>query len=257
MSSEPGSSQVLAASGPLPAAELAERAGVSAASHSLGVRRMFGRVSPTYDRLNHLLSFGIDRRWRARALDVVARHAPDGPLLDSCAGTLDLAAAMQQRWPERALVAADFSREMLLAGGDKLRRSAPRIVCDAMQLPFAAEHFAALTCAFGVRNLSDPARAAREARRVLAPGGLFLVLEFFRPTRLSTRVFHRLYARTLLPWVGRIISGDKDAYSYLARSMRGFLSRAEFEQELRTAGFRSVQGVDLTFGVASLVWGVK
>lgn len=240
-----------------PLAELAARAPDSAAGHALGVRNMFDRISPTYDLLNRLLSLGIDRRWRARALDVLAARLPQGALLDSCAGTLDLSAAMERRWPERELIAADFARDMLLAGGAKLNARARTVQCDAMRLPFATASFAGMTCGFGMRNLSDPKRGVIEAARVLEPGGVFVVLEFFRPTRLPTRVFHAVYGRGLLPLVGRIVSGDADAYRYLSRSMRGFLTRAEFEQTLRDAGFREVHAEDLTLGIASIVWGVK
>jgi ubiquinone/menaquinone biosynthesis methyltransferase len=146
---------------------------------------------------------------------------------------------------------------MLLAGRAKLTRPALPVVCDAQRLPFADGRFAGVTCGFGMRNLADPECGVREAHRVLQPGGVFVVLEFFRPTRLPTRVFHALYARLVLPWVGRIVSGDGEAYAYLSRSMRGFLTRAEFEVALRRAGFRQVEAEDLTFGIASLVWGIK
>jgi demethylmenaquinone methyltransferase / 2-methoxy-6-polyprenyl-1,4-benzoquinol methylase len=241
-----------------PTAELRARSSADAGGHSLGVRQMFDRISPTYDKLNHLLSFGIDRRWRARTLAVLADTVTQsGPWIDSCAGTLDLAAAIQQRWPAQSLVAVDFARDMLIAGGAKLRPPAQTLVCDAARLPFAAESFAAMSCGFGIRNLADPRQAISEALRVLKPGGSFVVLEFFRPMRLLSRLFHAFYGQTVLPLVGRIVSGDAEAYSYLARSMRGFWSRAEFEQQLSAAGFRQVRGVDLTLGVASIVWGVK
>jgi ubiquinone/menaquinone biosynthesis methyltransferase len=244
-------------SAPSPTAELSARTADAATSHALGVRRMFDRISPTYDTLNHLLSFGIDRSWRNRVLSLLAEQAGPLPWLDSCAGTLDLSAAIQSRWPDQALCAVDFARDMLLAGRAKLRPPARTLVCDAMRLPFPSGRFAAMTCGFGMRNLADPRLGVAEAHRVLAPGGRFVVLEFFRPTRLSTRLFHAVYARWLLPLVGRWISGDGEAYGYLSRSMRGFLSRSEFERELSLAGFHEVRGIDLTLGVASLVWGIK
>jgi ubiquinone/menaquinone biosynthesis methyltransferase len=237
--------------------ELTDRAPSVAGGHALAVQGMFDRISPTYDLLNRLLSLGIDRRWRARALAVLQALAPDGPLLDCCAGTLDLAAAMQERWPHRPLVAVDFAREMLQRGRFKLRAGALPVVCDAMRLPFADATFAGMTCGFGLRNLADPLRGIAEALRVLEPGGVLVVLEFFRPTRVPTRLFHAVYGRGLLPLVGWLVSGDAEAYRYLSRSMRGFLTREELEQGMLRAGFREVRGVDLSLGVASIVWGVK
>jgi len=237
--------------------ELSARRSGPAAGHALAVRRMFGRISPTYDLLNRLMSWGVDRRWRDRALTVLGAEAPAGTLFDCCAGTLDLAAAISTRWPERPIVAGDFAAEMLRAGRPKLPSSARAVVCDAMQLPFAADSFAGISNGFGMRNLADPRRGVAEAHRVLVPGGVFVVLEFFRPTRAVTRAFHAIYGRGLLPLMGRLVSGDGEAYRYLSRSMRGFLTREEMEQSLRDAGFTRVRGSDLTLGIASIVWGVK
>ncbi len=225
--------------------------------HAVAVRDMFGRISPTYDLLNRALSFRTDVRWRKRALEVLEASLPEGPLLDSCAGTLDFAAAMIERWPLRSLVACDFSRPMLVAGRSKPKRACHVVVADAMHLPFSSSAFAGMTCGFGMRNLSDPAAGVRDAYRVLAPGGVFVVLEFFKPTRLVTRAFHAAYARGLLPLVGGLISGDRKAYRYLSDSMQGFLTRDEFAGSMRQAGFRDVQVRDLTLGIASLVWGRK
>src|SRR5581483_2719907 len=115
--------------------------------------------------------------------------------------------------------------------------------------------FAAVICGFGMRNLGDPARGAREVRRVLAPGGVFVTLELFRPTRLVTRGFHAAYARIVLPSVGGLVSGDPGAYRYLARSMAGFLTRGDYEATLRHADFARTSAFDLTLGVASVVRG--
>jgi ubiquinone/menaquinone biosynthesis methyltransferase len=227
------------------------------AGHALAVQRMFDRIAPTYDLLNRLLSFGIDRRWRTRALDVVEAHAPSGPLFDGCAGTLDLAAAMQARFPERTLIAGDFARDMLLRGRGKPARPVQSLVCDAMRLPLASDAFAAITCGFGLRNLSDPERGLAEALRVLRPDGVLVVLELFRPTRVPTRVFHALYARGVLPLVGSLVSGDREAYRYLSDSMQGFLTRDELCERMRRVGFRQAHAFDLTLGIASVVWGRK
>lgn len=225
--------------------------------HALAVRRMFDRISPTYDLLNRLLSLGIDRGWRRRALDRLGERMPAGPVLDLCAGTLDLSCELQSRFAGRRLVAGDFARAMLVSGRDKLGPGALLVVCDAMRLPLSSGSFAGIVCGFGMRNLADTRRGLAESHRVLTDGGALVVLEFFRPTRAVTRLFHAGYGRGLLPLVGRLVSGDGEAYGYLSRSMRGFLTRAEFEDAMREAGFRDVGGQDLTLGIASLVWGVK
>jgi ubiquinone/menaquinone biosynthesis methyltransferase len=224
--------------------------------HAIAVRSMFDRISPTYDLLNRLLSVGIDRAWRKRALDVLAARMPAGPVLDSCAGTLDLTAAIEARFPERTVVGADFAREMLMRGRPKVAR-APLAVADAMRLPVRDGVLAGMTCSFGIRNVSDNAQALREAHRVLKPGGVFVVLEFYRPSTLLMKLFHGVYARLVLPTVGFMVSRDKEAYRYLAKSMQGFYSRPEFEALAREAGFREVVGEELSFGVASLICMVK
>jgi ubiquinone/menaquinone biosynthesis methyltransferase len=236
--------------------ELGRRAGAVGDGHALAVRRMFDRISPTYDLLNRLLWLGIDRRWRARALAELARDLPQGAILDACAGTLDLSRALAERWPARRLLALDFAPDMLKSGRAKVPR-AQLLVGDAMRLPLRAASLAGYICGFGVRNLSDPAAGLREAARVLAPGGVCVVLEFFRPVTLPTRLFHAIYARFVLPSVGRLLSGDAEAYRYLSRSMQGFMTRGELEAAMRAAGFREVSGEDLTFGVASIVRGVR
>jgi len=233
-----------------PIAELRGRRGEEAA-HADAARTMFDRIAPTYDVLNRVLSAGIDRRWRARAVREVA-SAPAGPVLDLCAGTMDMTGMLAAARPDDRLVAVDFSPAMLEAGRHKALR-AEVVVADAAALPFEDGTFVAVVCAFGMRNLADPAKGAREVRRVLRPGGVFVTLELFRPTLLSTRAFHGVYARVVLPTVGGWISGDRTAYRYLSRSMAGFLTRQEYEHIVAGAGFAGVVGFDLTLGVASIV----
>jgi ubiquinone/menaquinone biosynthesis methyltransferase len=220
-------------------------------SHVGDPRSMFERIAPTYDVLNRIMSAGIDRRWRARAIAELARSKP-GPVLDLCAGTMDLTAMLVRARPNDRVVAVDFAPAMLEAG----RHKAPRaevVVADAAALPFDDGAFAAVVCGFGMRNLRDPVGGAREVRRVLRRGGVFVTLELFRPTRPATRAFHRAYARLVLPALGGWISGDRRAYEYLVRSMAGFLTRQEYEQALSSVGFARVRGFDLTLGVASIV----
>ena len=224
--------------------------------HAVAVRSMFDRISPTYDLLNRLLSVGIDKRWRARALERLAEGLPEGALLDSCAGTLDLAAALERSFPARSRIAADFAREMLTQGRAKVART-PVAVADAMRLPIRDGVLAGMTCAFGMRNLERPRDGLAEALRVLKPGGVFVVLEFYRPSTPFMRLFHAVYARFVLPGVGYLVSRDKEAYAYLARSMQGFYTRAEFAELAREVGFSKVESEDLSFGIASLFRLVK
>jgi ubiquinone/menaquinone biosynthesis methyltransferase len=231
--------------------------GDDARDHAVAVRSMFDRISPTYDLLNRLLSAGIDRRWRKLALDRLEERLPDGPLLDSCTGTLDLAAAMEERFATRVRIAADFAREMIVRGQHKVSARTGLAVADAMRLPIRDGVLAGMTCAFGMRNVSSNEAGLREAHRVLKPGGVFVVLEFYRPSKLVMQLFHAVYARFVLPTVGFMVSRDREAYGYLARSMRGFYTREEYERLGLAAGFSEVSGEDLTLGIASLIRFVK
>jgi ubiquinone/menaquinone biosynthesis methyltransferase len=233
-----------------PIASVRERRGQLDA-HGNAVQRMFDRISPTYDLVNRVLSAGLDRAWRKRAIDWLEPR-PGGPILDLCAGTLDLAARLERRYPFERIVAADFSADMLDRGASKAPSTA-RVVADAMDLPFREGEFSAVVCGFGVRNVGDVSQAVAEVKRVLAVDGVFVTLEFFRPVSSATEAFHRLYARALLPRVGGLLSGDGGAYRYLADSMGAFLSRAEYENLLAQHGFVVERSADLQWGVASVI----
>ena len=222
-----------------------------APEHASANRAMFDRIAPTYDVLNKLMSFGIDRRWRDKA---IAQLPPGGPILDLCAGTLDLAAALEKARPGERIVACDFSANMLDRGKDKVTRT-ETVVGDALALPFDRETFAAVICGFGMRNLQDLRKGVREARRVLKPGGVFITLELFAPKLLRTRALHGAALKTALPMLGQLVAHDREAYAYLAASMEGFVSREQYEAILREEGFEDVASTDLTMGVAAIVRG--
>ncbi|MDB4946485.1 MAG: UbiD family decarboxylase associated with menaquinone via futalosine [Labilithrix sp.] len=226
-----------------------------APQHADANRAMFDRIAPTYDVLNKLMSFGIDRRWRDKAIAVLKRPgSTPGPVLDLCAGTLDLAAMLEKALPGERIVACDFSPNMLERGKNKITR-AEVVVGDALALPFEAGTFGSVICGFGMRNLADLRKGIREARRVLRPGGTFVTLELFAPKLLRTRAVHSAALRTALPMLGQVVAKDREAYAYLAESMEGFVSRAEYEQILREEGFDAVTAIDLTMGVAAIVTG--
>ena len=225
------------------------------AEHASANRAMFDRIAPTYDVLNKLMSLGIDKRWRKRAIAMIGKSGDSvGPVLDLCAGTLDLSAMLEKTFPGEEIVACDFSVNMLERGAAKVTRT-KSVVGDALALPFADASFGAVICGFGMRNLSDLRRGVREARRVLRPGGTFVTLELFAPKLLRTRALHSAALKSALPVLGAVVARDRDAYAYLAESMEGFVTREQYEAILREEGFAEVNATNLTMGVAAIVSG--
>ncbi len=222
------------------------------------IRRMFGDIAERYDLLNRLLSLGIDRLWRRRLVGVVR----GARLLDVACGTGDVLRALLDRQGTSRAVGLDFSRPMLERAADKLTGTAakPRwdlVQGDALSLPFRDETYSTVTVAFGVRNFADRRRAYREALRVLAPEGRYVILEFFPPPQRWYLKPFRWYLRHVLPLVGRIVSGSRDAYGYLRDSISSFCSRERMRRELEEVGFEGVRFQDLHGGIATLVSAVK
>lgn len=219
------------------------------------VRSVFEQIAPSYDRLNHLLSLNIDRRWRRRAVAALdwTRH-PSGTFLDLCAGTMDVAAALSKR-PGFAghIVAADFAEAMLRAGSGKaVPGSTVPVVADALRLPLADGSISGAIVAFGARNLADLDAGLREARRVLKTGGRFVILEFATPRSPIVRFLYHAYFHHALPLIGGLISGHHSAYRYLPRSVVHFPNESELVRRLVAAGFSGIRHENLTFGIAAL-----
>jgi demethylmenaquinone methyltransferase/2-methoxy-6-polyprenyl-1,4-benzoquinol methylase len=216
---------------------------------------MFDRIAGRYDAANRAMSVGIDVLWRKKAMGPLLADLPPQPrILDLGAGTLDGALEIRRRRPDASVVAADFARQMLRVGRAKPAAAAVTLhAADGHHLPYAPAAFDAAFSAFCVRNLRDLPVALAELRRVIRPGGRLVILEFFRPAR-PRLFFDRLYNARLLPLVGWLVSGDRDAYRYLPASIERFLARPELEERLRQAGFPTVSGEDLfPSAVASLV----
>ncbi|HUL73857.1 MAG TPA: bifunctional demethylmenaquinone methyltransferase/2-methoxy-6-polyprenyl-1,4-benzoquinol methylase UbiE [Vicinamibacterales bacterium] len=216
---------------------------------------MFDAIAGRYDTLNHLLSAGLDRGWRRRAVRALALSGRER-VLDACTGTGDLAIEAVAGGA-REVIGVDFAGEMLRLGHDKIgaRALASRIHLargDAMRLPFRDETFDAAMVAFGIRNVLDPVRACGELRRVLRPGGRLAVLEFGMPSTPGVRQIYGWYFRAVLPRIGRLVSRHGEAYSYLPASVARFPSGAAMADLLRQAGFPDVTHRPLTGGVVSL-----
>jgi demethylmenaquinone methyltransferase/2-methoxy-6-polyprenyl-1,4-benzoquinol methylase len=214
---------------------------------------MFDAIAPRYDFLNHLLSAGIDRYWRARAIRSLGLTGRER-VLDLCTGTGDLAIAARNARPGAArVVGVDFAAAMLAVGADKLRRerlagTITLVRGDAMRIPVADMSVDAVTVAFGIRNVEDVQAACRDMYRVLKPGGRLAILEFAIPTAPLFRAVYLSYFRHILPRIGRFVSGHDAAYGYLPASVGTFALPGELTDLLRKNGFRGVAANSLTFG---------
>jgi demethylmenaquinone methyltransferase/2-methoxy-6-polyprenyl-1,4-benzoquinol methylase len=218
---------------------------------------MFDAIAPRYDFLNHLLSAGIDRYWRKRAIRSLGLTGRER-VLDVCTGTGDLAIAARAAIPgARRVVGVDFAGAMLEIGRDKLTRAGlagevTLVRGDATKIPAADASVDAVTVAFGIRNVDDVAAACREMCRVLKPGGALAILEFAIPTTPFIKAAYLSYFRHILPLVGRLVSRHGAAYGYLPDSVGAFASPDQFMEMLRTSGFVDVVAVRMTSGIVIL-----
>ncbi len=219
---------------------------------------MFDSIAPVYDRLNHLLSFGIDRSWRRRLVRAVssfcALRGGEVKVLDMACGTGDVSIALRRKGLD--VVGADISENMLALA----RKKAPGIdfrYGDASELPFADRSFDAVTIAFGIRNFDKRAQCIRELHRVLKDGGMLAIAEFSIPRNRLWRGIYTLYFKNILPAVGRLVSKQAYAYSYLPESSFDFPAPEKFRAELSEGGFRAVTARSMTGGVSYLYIGRK
>lgn len=225
------------------------------------VKEKFSSISGKYDLLNSVLSFQIDRYWRwvtTREL----REFPSGAVLDLCAGTLPLSLELTRQAPGRQVVSIDFCEDMLRAGvkvlpADGRRERISPVVGDGEEIPARDNSFWGCTVAFGVRNLSRTQRGIDEMFRVLKPSGKLLILEFSRPKNPIIKPLYTFYLNKVLPKIAGLISGDKEAYEYLASSIAGFYEPEEVLAMIKKSGFSRYYCRPLTFGIVTVYVGVK
>ena len=224
------------------------------------IQKMFGAVAPRYDLLNCLLSAGRDRYWRKVAVNRLALR-PGDRVLDLAAGTVDVALEIAKRPISQIQVAAcDFSLPMLRLGQKKIKLKQSPIfpICgDGLRLPFRDQFFSAVICAFGIRNFSDVPAGLNEVARVLDAGGRVVILEFSLPRFAILKFFYKLYFNTILPLLGRMVSGHQTAYTYLPQSVAGFFAESEFAALMQEAGFGNIKIKNLTLGVVTIYYGFK
>lgn len=226
-------------------------------SASRAIREMFSAIAPRYDFLNHLLSANIDKLWWRRTArrfsHILAR--PEAHVLDLCCGTGDMAFALRKQG-QAEITGADFSHPMLVLAAKKSSssRGMKWIEADALRLPFGNENFDLVTSAFGFRNLADYDAGLREIFRVLRSGGECGILEFSEPQGILGKLYN-VYFKSVLPRIGRMISGNSGAYSYLPASVERFPQPEAMLSRMRDAGFRDVSWTPYTFGIAGLYRG--
>ena len=217
------------------------------------IGQLFDRIAGTYDGLNHGLSLNIDRLWRRKT---VACMAPSRHVLDVAIGTADLTIEMFRQHKAEQVTGIDLSDQMMAIGQKKIDKlpitNVQFVHANAQHMPFDDAAFDAVTCAFGCRNFSNLDEGLREMYRVLKPGGQVTILEFSYPANRLVRACYDIYFTRVLPLIGRIVSRDKTAYTYLNKSVKSFCWGEAFVQHLHDAGFSSEHFLPLTFGIATI-----
>ena len=225
------------------------------------VEQMFDNIAPTYDRLNHRLSWDIDRYWRRKAIKQLKTHKPR-QLLDIATGTGDFAILAAQMLQPDKLIGADISEGMMRVGAKKVEQMGLQHIIsfqreDCLHLSMADNTFDAVTAAFGIRNFQELETGLSEMCRVPRKGGHLCIVELTRPVSFPMRQLFWLYSHTLLPLYGRLISKDKQAYQYLISTIEAFPQGEEMQRILQRCGFREARFERLTFGICTLYLATK
>lgn len=225
------------------------------------VREMFNSIAPAYDVMNRMMTMGIDTIWRRKAVDMLRNYKPRR-ILDVATGTGDLAFLIDQRLKPDTLLGIDLSEGMLSVAREKAaeRGVADRVsfaIEDCLSLSLPDNSYDAITVAYGVRNFENLKQGFAEMYRVLSPGGVLCVIELSTPEHFPFRQLYKFYTYTIIPLVGRIISRDKQAYSYLPRSVAAVAQGEEMLDIFRSVGFKNCRLRRLTFGACTIYMGEK
>lgn len=225
------------------------------------VEEMFDNIAPTYDTLNHRLSWNIDKYWRKKAIGQLKPYAPK-TILDIATGTGDFAILAARELKPQVLIGADISEEMMKIGAQKTEKLYLQNIIsfrkeDCMNLSFEDNSFDAVTAAFGIRNFEDLDRGLKEVHRVLRPGGHLSIVELTTPVHFPMKQLFRIYAKTVLPLYGRLISRDMRAYEYLNQTIEAFPQGEEMMEIFHKAGFVRSTFRRLTFGICTMYFAEK
>lgn len=230
-------------------------------SKTTEVEQMFDNIAPAYDRLNHILSLDIDKKWRRKAIDWLKPYCP-ASILDVATGTGDFAIQAYQALKPAELIGSDISEGMMNVARQKVKTlglgghiSFRREDCTA--LSFSDNRFDAVTVAFGVRNFENLDQGLREIRRVLRPGGHLVILELSEPNYFPFKQGYRIYSKVIIPSIGKLLSNDRKAYSYLPKSIKAFPEGKVMKQIMLNAGFSKVEFQRLTLGTCTLYFATK
>jgi demethylmenaquinone methyltransferase/2-methoxy-6-polyprenyl-1,4-benzoquinol methylase len=223
------------------------------------VAGMFNAIAPRYDFLNRVLSMGLDHYWRAK---LIAYFNNTHKVLDIATGTADLAIAAAKKLPKAQIIGVDISQEMLKIGQlkvaeRKLDHTITLQQADAENLPFADNHFDGIMAAFGVRNFENLPKGLSEMHRVLEKNGKLAILELSEPQGFLLKPLYTFYSFMILPLLGKIFAGNREAYLYLPKSIAAFPQGMALVRYLQEAGFSQVAHTPLSFGVVTLYTAVK
>lgn len=225
------------------------------------VETMFDNIAPTYDKLNHRLSWDIDRGWRRTAINALRPYKPQ-TVLDIATGTGDFAILAAKTLQPKQLIGADISEGMMRIGREKVAKEGLQDIIsfqkeDCLNLSFKSNTFDAVTAAFGIRNFQDLDQGLREMHRVLKPGGHLSIVELTSPVSFPMKQLFHVYSHTVLPIYGRLISKDQSAYAYLTATIEAFPQGEHMMEILHKAGFTTATYRRLTFGICTFYFAMK